>query len=89
MPKKYKIPKTKKRQIHAKKMVGGKFRFAKIFSKTPKGIEGEFKEADDQRKTFLQSLKKKYNELEKANENISIEVLVLHLFSFNMPTVWA
>jgi gas vesicle protein len=72
------MPKSRKRQRQTKKMVGGKFRFAKIFSKNPKGIEGEFKEADEQRKTFLQTLKKKYNELEKANENISIEVLVLN-----------
>ena len=69
------MPKKTRKQQN-RRMVGGKFRFGKLFGPNVKGIKQEFKDTNEQRKTFLMTLKKKYNDLEKANANISIDVLV-------------
>ena len=66
--------KSRKRQRHRKKMVGGGW----FGAKSPIGIKEDFKDTTEQRKTLLQTLKKKHNELEKANANISTKVLVLN-----------
>jgi hypothetical protein len=69
---------NKTRKKRNQRIVGGRFRFKKIFGPKLKGVEQEFKSNNDQRKAFVQTLKKKYDELEKANANISIEVLVVN-----------
>ena len=68
------MPKSRKRQRHRKKMVGGRW----FGAKSPMGIKEDFKDTTEQRKTLLQTLKKKHNELEKANANISTKVMVLN-----------
>jgi hypothetical protein len=70
----YKMHKSRKRQRHRKKMVGGRW----FGAKSPMGIKEDFKDTTEQRKTLLQTLKKKHNELEKANANISTKVLILN-----------
>ena len=55
-------------------MVGGRW----FGAKSPMGIKEDFKDTTEQRKTLLQTLKKKHNELEKSNANISTKVLVLN-----------